>query len=38
MRGLLGVLRPDTPSPGADGSDPQPTLRELPELLERVRA
>jgi signal transduction histidine kinase len=32
MRGLLGVLRSD-PAPW----DPQPTLRELPELLDGVR-
>ena len=41
MRGLLGVLRPDTPPAAEDkddrGWDPQPTLAELPELLDRVR-
>lgn len=32
MRGLVGVLRTDT-----DGLAPQPTLAELPTLIERVR-
>ncbi|HCU50552.1 MAG TPA: hypothetical protein DGG94_12245 [Micromonosporaceae bacterium] len=32
MRGLVGVLRTDT-----DGLTPQPTLAELPTLIERVR-
>jgi signal transduction histidine kinase len=35
MRSLLGVL--DT-SGGTTGTDPQPTLDDLPELVERVRA
>jgi signal transduction histidine kinase len=35
MRALLGVLRTDaTPA----GTDPQPTVDELPELVDRVRA
>jgi signal transduction histidine kinase len=34
MRGLLGVLRPDTPLE----ADPQPTLADLPSLLDRTRA
>lgn len=41
MRGLLGVLRPDAPqsvAPGEDGWNPQPTLSELPQMLDRVRA
>jgi signal transduction histidine kinase len=41
MRGLLDVLRPDAPASGdSDAGEewaPQPTLAELPELLERVR-
>lgn len=37
-RGLLGLLHADFPSTTADGWDPQPTLRELPDLLDRVRA
>ena len=41
MRGLLDVLRPDAPAAVAveesNGWGPQPTLAELPELLERVR-
>jgi len=39
MRGLLGVLRPDAPLSTEDGNSwgPQPTLAELPELLDRVR-
>jgi signal transduction histidine kinase len=39
MRGLLDVLRPDAPATGDERSSwtPQPTLAELPELLERVR-
>jgi signal transduction histidine kinase len=36
-RGLLGLLRADSPSTIANGWNPQPTLRELPELLDRVR-
>ncbi|WP_147141548.1 sensor histidine kinase [Stackebrandtia albiflava] len=36
MRGLLGVLRPDTDDPGSP-LGPQPGLRELPELLRRTR-
>ncbi|HEX7104236.1 MAG TPA: histidine kinase [Nitrolancea sp.] len=42
MRGLLDVLRPDAPVTGDiktdEGWTPQPTLAELPDLLERVRA
>jgi len=42
MRGLLDVLRPDAPATGDITTDegwmPQPSLAELPELLERVRA
>lgn len=41
MRGLLGVLRTDAPvnAPnGENGWGPQPTLNELPEMLDRVRA
>lgn len=41
MRGLLGVLRTDAPASVANGEDswnPQPTLSELPEMLDRVRA
>jgi signal transduction histidine kinase len=39
MRGLLGVLRPDAASAVAESNDwaPQPSLAELPELLEHVR-
>jgi signal transduction histidine kinase len=40
MRGLLDVLRPDARANEVDQRDgwtPQPTLAELPELLERVR-
>ena len=37
-RGLLDVLRPDTPSTTTQSWDPQPTLRELPEMLDRVRS
>ncbi len=37
-RGLLDVLRPDTSPPSRETWDPQPTLRELPEMLDRVRA
>ncbi len=36
-RGLLDVLRPEISS-AAHTWDPQPTLRELPEMLDRVRA
>lgn len=41
MRGLLGVLRTDTPAGATTeevGWGPQPTLSELPEMLDRVRA
>jgi len=37
MRGLLGVLRDDRSRDG-ERWGPQPTLRELPDLLDRVRA
>ncbi|MDV5142811.1 histidine kinase [Streptomyces sp. SBC-4] len=37
MRGLLGVLRSDTPEATENGH-PQPGLAELPVLLDRVRA
>ena len=37
-RGLLDVLRPDTPCTTTQSWDPQPTLRELPEMLDRVRS
>ncbi len=37
-RGLLDVLRPDTPSPDSNTWNPQPTLQEMPEMLDRVRA
>ncbi len=37
-RGLLDVLRPDAPSTTTQSWDPQPTLRELPEMLDRVRS
>jgi signal transduction histidine kinase len=36
MRGLLGVLRTDAGP--ADGFGPQPTLADVPDLLDRVRA
>ncbi|MGI8576998.1 MAG: sensor histidine kinase [Nocardioidaceae bacterium] len=39
MRSLLGVLRrDDTHNALSDGSGPQPTLSDLPELLARLRA
>ncbi len=38
MRGLLNVLHPDMPSAATETLVPQPTLQELPELLDRVRA
>jgi signal transduction histidine kinase len=38
MRGLLGMLRSGGWAGDHDGLGPQPTLRELPELLDRVRA
>lgn len=37
MRGLLGMLHPDSSAAANDNRGPQPTLRELPELLNRVR-
>lgn len=37
MRGLVGVLRTDDTLDGEDGWAPQPTLRDLPALLDRVR-
>ena len=36
MRRLLGVLRAE--GPGPTGSEPQPTLADLPQLLDQVRA
>lgn len=36
-RGLLGLLRAETPATPGDGWAPQPTLGELPALLDRVR-
>ncbi|MDI6101540.1 sensor histidine kinase [Actinoplanes sp. NEAU-A12] len=36
MRRLLGVLRAE--GPGSTGSGPQPTLADLPQLLDQVRA
>ena len=37
MRGLVGVLRTDDALNGEEGWTPQPTLRDLPALLDRVR-
>ncbi|MGI8689098.1 MAG: sensor histidine kinase [Thermomicrobiales bacterium] len=37
MRGLVGVLRTDDALNGEEGWAPQPTLRDLPVLLDRVR-
>jgi signal transduction histidine kinase len=37
MRGLLGVLRDDRSRDDGQRWGPQPTLRELPDLLDRVR-
>jgi signal transduction histidine kinase len=38
MRGLLGVLRSGETNDDGLGQQPQPALRDLPELLDRVRA
>lgn len=38
MRGLLDVLRSDSSTAADDDRGPQPTLRDLPELLARVRS
>ncbi|RGC65378.1 Sensor histidine kinase DesK [Micromonospora sp. MW-13] len=38
MRGLLGVLRSGETNDDGPGQEPQPALRDLPELLDRVRA